>query len=65
MFRMAASRIAAHFTRKQLNESAKVSGDFQSVHVTLLPPGYEIRRFKIIEAPGDWHHPLLVATPKF
>lgn len=54
--------IAAHFTHKQLNASEAVSGDFESVHVTLLPPGYGIRRLKIIEAQGgDWRHPLFYA----
>jgi hypothetical protein len=54
--------IAAHFTHKQLNASEAVSGDFESVHVTLLPPGYGIRRIKIIEAQGgDWLHPLFYA----
>ena len=51
--------IAARFTRKGLNESEAVSGDFQSVHVTLFPPSYDIRRLKIIEARGgDGRHPL-------
>jgi len=54
--------IAAHFTHKQLNASEAVSGDFESVHVTLLPPGYGIHRIKIIEAQGgDWRHPLFYA----
>ena len=62
IIRIVLDPIAAHFTRKQLNESAEVSGDFESVHVTLLPPGYGIRRIKIIEAQGgDWRHPLFYA----
>ena len=61
IIRIVLDPIAAHFTRKQLNESAEVSGDFESVHVTLLPPGYGIRRLKIIEARGDWRHPLFYA----
>ena len=51
--------IASHFTHQKLNASEAVSGDFESVHVTLLPPSYGIRRLKIIEAQGgDWRHPL-------
>ena len=50
--------IAARLTRKGLNASGAVSGDFQSVHVTLFPPSYDVRRLKIIEARGnDWRHP--------
>jgi len=60
VIRLVLDPIAAHFTHKQLNASEAVSGDFESVHVTLLPPGYGIRRLKIIEAQvGDWRHPHL------
>jgi len=62
IIRLVLDPIAAHFTHKQLNASEAVSGDFESVHVTLLPPGYGIRRLKIIEAQvGDWRHPLFYA----
>ena len=62
IIRVVLDPIAAHFAHKQLNESEAVSGDFQSVHVTVLPPGCEIRRLKIIEAQGgDWRHPLFYA----
>jgi hypothetical protein len=41
-----------------LNESGAVSGDFQSVHMALFPPSYDIRCLKVIEARGnDWLHP--------
>jgi hypothetical protein len=40
IIRLVLDPIAAHFTHKQLNASEAVSGDFESVHVTLLPPGY-------------------------
>lgn len=54
--------IAAHFTRRGLSKSVAMSSDFQSVHVTLFPPSYDIRRLKIIESRGgDWHHPLFYA----
>ena len=54
--------IAAHFTRKRLNEPEAINGDFLRVHVTLFPPGYEIRHLKIIETQGgDWRHPLFYA----
>jgi hypothetical protein len=50
IIRLALDPVAAHFTHKQLNASEAVSGDFESVHVTLLPPGYGIRRLKIIHS---------------
>jgi hypothetical protein len=54
--------IAAHITRKRLNEPESIIGNFQSVHVTLFPPGYELHHLKIIEARGgDWRHPLFYA----
>jgi len=51
MIRLLVDPIASHYTHKALNEAEGVSGDFLRVHVTLLPPGYEIRRLKIIEDP--------------
>lgn len=60
VIRLILDPIASHYTRKELNASAGISGDFSRVHVTVLPPGYEIERLKIIEADGgDWRHPLL------
>jgi hypothetical protein len=54
--------IATHYTRKGLNDAKGVSGDFQRVHVTVFPPGYEIWRIKLIEEPGgSERHPLFYA----
>jgi hypothetical protein len=54
--------VATHFTRKALNDAEGIQGDFQSVHVTVFPPGYNIRRLKVVEHPGDdWKHPLFYA----
>ena len=53
IIRLVLDPVAAHFTHKQLNASEAVSVDFERVHVTLLPPGYGIRRLKIIGAQGD------------
>jgi hypothetical protein len=54
--------LASHYTRKALDDSKAIRGDFQSVHVTVLPPGYTIRRIKIVEHPkDDWKHPLFYA----
>ena len=54
--------IATHYTRKALAEAEGVRGDLQGVHVTVFPPGYQVRRLKIIEHPrGDWKHPLFYA----
>lgn len=60
VIRLILDPIASHYTRKGLNASEGISGDFSRVHVTVFPPGYEIERLKIIEADGgDWRHPLL------
>jgi hypothetical protein len=56
--------VAAHYTRKALNEAEGVRGDFHGVHVTVFPPGYQIARLKIAERlrdGADWKHPLLYA----
>jgi len=54
--------VATHFTRKALNDADGIRGDFHSVHVTVIPPGYEIIRLKIVEHPGDdWKRPLFYA----
>ena len=47
IIRVIVDPIATHYTRKGLKEAKGISVDFQRVHVTLLPPGYEIRRFKM------------------
>ena len=62
VIRLILDPIAAHYTRKGLNASDRMRGDFQSVHVTVFPPGYEIHRLKIDERvdPG-WKHPLFYA----
>src|SRR6478609_8388446 len=54
--------LATHYTRKALNDAEGIRGDFYSVHVTVLPPGYTIHRLKVVEHPrDDWKHPLLYA----
>ncbi len=62
VIRLILDPIAAHYTRKGLNGSETMRGDFQSVHVTVFPPGYEIHRLKIDERidPG-WKHPMFYA----
>ncbi len=47
VIRVIVDPIATHYTRQGLKEAKGISVDFQRVHVTLLPPGYEIRRFKM------------------
>jgi uncharacterized protein YhdP len=62
IIRLLVDPIATHYTRKELNEAEGMRGEFQRVHVTLFPPGYEIRRIKIIEHPGgSWKRPLFYA----
>jgi len=62
IIRIVLDPIAAHYTHKALNEAEGIRGDFEGVHVSVLPPGYEIRELKLIESPGgDWKRPLLSA----
>jgi hypothetical protein len=62
IIRIVLDPIAAHFTHKALNETEGIRGDFESVHVSVLPPGYAIHELKLIESPGgDWKNPLLRA----
>jgi hypothetical protein len=51
--------IAAHYTRKALNQAEGMQSRFDGVHVTVFPPGYEIRQLAVIETPGgSWKRPL-------
>lgn len=60
--RLALDPVAAHFTHKALNEAEGIRGDFESVHVSVFPPGYEIHELTLIEEPGgNWKRPLLRA----
>ncbi|HXJ20907.1 MAG TPA: DUF748 domain-containing protein [Polyangia bacterium] len=60
--RLVLDPIAAHYTRKELNAPDTTRGDFDRVHVTVLPPGYEIHRLKIDErVDRGWKHPLFYA----
>ena len=62
VIRLVLDPIAAHFTREELNASDSLRGDFDRVHVTVLPPGYEIQRLKIDErVDRGWKHPLFYA----
>jgi hypothetical protein len=60
--RLVLDPVASHYTRKALDDAEGIRGDFHSVHVTVFPPGYTIRRIKIVEHPkDDWKHPLFYA----
>ena len=62
LVRLLLDPLATHYTRKALNDGEGIRGDFYSVHVTVLPPGYTIHRLKVVEHPrDDWKHPLLYA----
>jgi hypothetical protein len=62
VIRLILDPIAGHYTRKALNASETMRGDFDRVHVTVLPPGYEIDRLKIDErVDRGWKHPLFYA----
>ncbi|HEY6475792.1 MAG TPA: DUF748 domain-containing protein [Polyangia bacterium] len=62
LVRLLLDPIAAHYTRRGLDQSDSTRGDFDHVHVTLFPPGYEIRRLKIVERTDRrWREPLFYA----
>jgi hypothetical protein len=63
VIRLVLDPIAAHYTRQALAESKDVRGDFSGVHVTVLPPGYEIRKLKLVtRRDPDWRLPLFYAA---
>jgi hypothetical protein len=62
VIRLILDPIAAHYTRKGLNASETMRGDFDRLHVTVFPPGYEIHRLKVDErVDRGWKHPLFYA----
>jgi hypothetical protein len=62
VIRLILDPIAAHVTRKELNASDSMRGDFDRLHLTVFPPGYEIHRLKIDErVDRGWKHPLFYA----
>lgn len=62
LIRIVLDPVAAYFTRKTLDETEGIEGRFEGVHVSVLPPGYEIRELELIEEPGgSWERPLLSA----
>ncbi|HEY4394451.1 MAG TPA: DUF748 domain-containing protein [Polyangia bacterium] len=62
LIRLLLDPLAAHYTRLGLNKSDSTRGDFDRVHVTVFPPGYEIRRLKIVERRDvHWREPLFYA----
>jgi hypothetical protein len=57
--RLVLDPVAGWYTRRTLDKAPGFRADFSDVHVSLLPPAYEIRRCKIIERPGGrWDEPL-------
>ena len=56
--RVALDPIAQHYTRRGLAAVKGTNGDFQSVHVTVFPPRYEIQELEVIQSPGG-KRPLL------
>jgi hypothetical protein len=59
IIRIVLDPIAAHYTHKALNGGEGFRGTFASVHVSIMPPGFEMRRLKIIEHPGgNWDNPM-------
>lgn len=62
VIRLILDPIATYFTRRQLHNADGIDGDLQRVHVTIFPPGYEVRRLKIVQSPsGNWKEPLFYA----
>lgn len=56
--RVALDPIAQHYTRRGLAGVKGMNGDFQSVHVTVFPPRYELQELEVIQSPGG-ERPLL------
>src|SRR5688572_8738190 len=51
--------IAEHYTREALAGAKGMESKFESVHVTVFPPGYEIHGLQVVEKPGGtWKRPL-------
>src|SRR5262245_42939517 len=48
--RLIADPIATRQTRQALDRLKGFDGDFQAVHITFFPPGYQITRLKLVEA---------------
>lgn len=62
VIRLILDPVAAHFTRKGLDQMDGFRGDFEGVHATVFGPGYTIRRLKLIEDPGgSWKTPIFYA----
>jgi hypothetical protein len=59
VIRVVLDPIAEHYTRQALAEAEGMESKFENVHVTVFPPGYEIRELQIVEKPGGtWKRPL-------
>jgi hypothetical protein len=62
LIRLLLDPVAAHYTRKALHEAEGIDGDFDAVHVSVLPPGYTIQNLRVIESPGgSWKRPMFEA----
>src|SRR5882724_1561194 len=63
LIRLVLDPVAAHYTQKALDNMPDYDGEFESVHVTLLPPGYVIHKLKLSEMlrDGPAHEPFLYA----
>jgi hypothetical protein len=60
VIRLVLDPIASHYAHKELDSAEAVRGDFERLHISVLPPGYEITRLKLVEHPrDDWKHPLV------
>jgi hypothetical protein len=63
LIRLVLDPIAAHYTQKALDGMPDYRGQFESVHVTMFPPGYAIHKLKLSEElrDGPAHEPFLYA----
>jgi len=63
LIRLVLDPLAAHYTQKGLDGMPDYQGEFERVHVTLLPPGYMIQKLKLTEElrDGPAHEPFLYA----
>jgi hypothetical protein len=60
VIRLVLDPIASHYAHKELDSAEALRGDFERLHISVLPPGYEITQLKIVEHPrDDWKEPLV------
>ena len=59
VIRLVLDPIASHYAHRALDRGEGFRGTFDKLHVSVIPPAFEMSRVKIIEEPGgNWKNPL-------